>query len=202
MPHKGHSEQWAESLDVFLSEWTRWNDKINLTSEKSETAVIERHIFDSLQYARAVKDDQGAVMDIGSGAGFPGIPLKVIFPGLFFVLVESQRKRANFLRSCVRSMDLQKIEVLNQRAEEISSKYFEKFDLVLFRAVGEISYCLKMATPFLKVGGQVVIKKEPEASKPESLLQDEKIFEFSHETLLKGGSGATSKLMVFNKRFT
>ena len=102
----------------------------------------------------AVNNPQAHVMDIGSGAGFPGIPLKVIFPGIFLTLVERARESgANFLRNCVRRMGLENVQVLNNRAEEVESSYHRRFDLILFRGVGEVSHCLKLAGPFLKIGG-------------------------------------------------
>lgn len=199
LPSSGCSDKWAEALDTFLGEWARWNDKINLTAEGDAKAVIERHIFDSLQYVRAVQNPQGQVMDVGSGAGFPGIPLKVIFPDLKFVLVESQRKRASFLRNCVRKMSLDNVEVLNQRAEDLSAEYLDRFDLVVFRGVGDILYCSKLAGPFLKMGGRVVIKKEPDAKPPEFTEQSGYKFQLQDEIPFEGGTGVLSKLMLFAK---
>ncbi len=189
-------------MDTFLGEWARWNDKINLTAEGDAHAVIERHIFDSLQYVRGIKNPEGQVMDIGSGGGFPGIPLKVIFPGLKFVLVESQRKRTSFLRNCVRKMELANVEVLNQRAEDLADDYRNRFDLVVFRGVGDILYCSKLAGPFLKVGGQVVIKKEPDARAPEFAEQAGYKFQLADEIPFEGGTGVRSKLMLFAKSST
>ena len=81
---------------VYLDLLVKWNQKINLTSEKAPKEILERHIFDSLQYARVLflKDE---IADIGSGAGFPGMPLKIIYPDLKITLIESQRKRCSFL---------------------------------------------------------------------------------------------------------
>jgi 16S rRNA (guanine527-N7)-methyltransferase len=197
LPSSGSREKWAEALDVFLQEWARWNEKINLTAEGKVEAVIEKHIFDSLQYVRAVRPDAMQVMDIGSGAGFPGIPLKIVFPESYFVLVESQRKRANFLRNCIRKVDLQRAEVLNSRAENLSADYRDRFDLVVFRGVGDIAYCLKLAGPYLKVGGRVVIKKEPDAKPPEFAEQKGCKFQLQEEIPFEGWTGVRSKLMLF-----
>jgi len=202
LPAGGRAERWAETLDIFLSEWARWNDRVNLTSENLASEVIKRHIFDSLQYARAMKAARGAILDIGSGAGFPGIPLKVIFPHLVFVLVESQRKRANFLRNCVRKMSLENVEVLNQRAEGLSGDLLERFDLAVFRGVGDIAYCLKLAGPFLKPGGQAVIKKEPDAKFIELTVSRGCKFQLQDEIFFQGAAGVRSKLMLFGRSFT
>lgn len=199
LPPIDHPDKCAGRLQIFLAEWARWNGKINLTSEIDVAAVIHKHIFDSLQYGRAVKDSRSQVMDIGSGAGFPGIPLKVIFPEIFLVMVESQRKRANFLRNCVRKMGLENVQVFNQRAEDLETDYLVRFDLVMFRGVGDIPLCLKLARPFLKIGGQVVLKKEPGARVAESCGGKKDIFRLKDELSLQGWSGISSKLMLFEK---
>jgi len=195
-------DQAARLLQVFLQQWSRWNPKINLTSECRPEAVIENHIFDSLQYARVVTDPQGQVMDIGSGAGFPGIPLKVIFPELSLALVESQRKRASFLRTCVREMGLKQVAVHNLRAEEITSDHHGRFDLVLFRAVGELSHCLALAAPFLKMGGRVCIKKETAAEAPPPVEGEGFVLALKEEIAIEGKGGKSSKLVLFQKSST
>lgn len=155
----------SDLIALYLEELVKWGSKINLTSEKDEQSILTNHIFDSLLYAKAITGT-GPILDIGSGAGFPGIPLKIMFPEREFVLVESRRKRTSFLGSTVRKLRLDRIEVLNNRAEELFSndKYAGQFDYVIFRAVSSISDCLKLALPFIKETGRVVIKKEPEAS--------------------------------------
>ena len=202
LPSAGVPHEWAGQLETYLCEWEKWNGKINLTSETARDAVIDKHIFDSLQYVRAVKDPQSQVMDIGSGAGFPGIPLKVIFPGINLTLVESQRKRANFLRNCVRKMCLDKVEVLNSRAEELDAEYHGRFDLILFRGVGEVSHCLELAGPCLKIGGRVAFKKDVQAKTSHEVREKDFFFELTDEFPLQGRTQIASKLMVFCKRST
>jgi len=199
LPVIGDPKQWAGLFEAYLAEWGKWNGKINLTSETVADAIIDKHIFDSLQYARAVENPQSHVMDIGSGAGFPGIPLKVVFPGIFLMLVESQRKRANFLRNCVRKMRLENVEVLNNRAEELGVSYQEQFDLVLFRGVGEVTHCLELAGPFLKMGGRVAFKKDPQATTSHEVRKDDYYMELTEEIPLVSCAGIASKLMLFCK---
>jgi 16S rRNA (guanine527-N7)-methyltransferase len=155
----------SELIAIYLEELIKWGSKINLTSEKDQQSILNNHIFDSLLYAKAITGT-GAILDIGSGAGFPGIPLKIIFPERDFVLVESRRKRTSFLSLTVRKLGLDRIEVLNTRAEELFShdKYAGQFDYVIFRAVSSIPACLNLAIPFINENGRIVIKKEPEAS--------------------------------------
>ncbi|VAX27626.1 16S rRNA (guanine(527)-N(7))-methyltransferase [hydrothermal vent metagenome] len=202
LPSAGDAEAWGTALEVYLDEWQKWNGKINLTSETDAAAVIKKHIFDSLQYVRAVENPKSRVMDIGSGAGFPGIPLKVVFPELSLTLVDSQRKRTNFLRNCARKMALDNVEVLTSRAEVLGDEYNEQFDLVLFRGVGEVAQCLELAMPYLKTGGQVAFKKGLEAHASHEVSEADHFMALQDEIPIVGQSGIASKMMLFAKCFT
>lgn len=202
MPSIGDSDEWGSLFEIYLSEWKKWNGKINLTSETVAEVIIEKHIFDSLQYVRAVENPRSQVMDIGSGAGFPGIPLKVIFPGLVMTLVESQRKRASFLQNCARKMRLDHVEVVNSRAEALEAGHHDRYDLILFRGVGEVSLCLELAVPYLKSGGRVAFKKDPEAKASNEVRSQGYFMELTDEIPILGRTGVASKMMVFCKRST
>jgi len=91
------SDEMIHHFQEFCSILEKWNDKINLTSEKTAPEILEKHVFDSLQYLRWLNPSQ-KTLDIGSGAGFPGLPIKIIYPDLDLTLLESQRKRCSFLR--------------------------------------------------------------------------------------------------------
>jgi 16S rRNA (guanine527-N7)-methyltransferase len=202
LPSAGDADAWGASLIIYLDEWQKWNGKINLTSETDADAVIKKHIFDSLQYVRAVTSPQSRVMDIGSGAGFPGIPLKVIFPGLSMTLVDSQRKRTNFLRNSVRKMGLSNVAVLTSRAEDLGSRYHESFDLILFRGVGEVSPCLELAMPYLKMGGRVAFKKDPASKAADEVKGPGYFMALEDEIVILGQADVKSKMMLFQKRST
>jgi len=202
LPSIGDPDEWGALLEIYLTEWEKWNGKINLTSETVPEVIIERHIFDSLQYVRGVENPQSQVMDIGSGAGFPGIPLKVIFPGLFMTLVESQRKRASFLLNCVRKMHLDSVEVVNSRAEALGAGHHDRYDLILFRGVGKVSYCLELAGLYLKIGGRVAFKKDPDAKASREVRAQGYFMELTDEIPILGRTGVASKLMLFCKRST
>ena len=136
-------ESAAEQLIVYLMEWKRWNAKINLTAERDELSVINKHIYESLQYARVISPT-GSLVDIGSGAGFPGIPVKIIRPKLEIVLIESQRKRANFLKAAIRSIELSKIQCVHGRVTdfpELIGKYvFGDWSTSFAGTTGKIYY--------------------------------------------------------------
>lgn len=202
LPSVGEAGEWASSLEVYLAEWEKWNGKINLTSETVSEAIITRHIFDSLQYVRAVDNPRSEVMDIGSGAGFPGIPVKVVLPGLQLTLVDSQRKRTSFLSNCVRKMGLDKVEVLTCRAEDVGSRYHERFDLIFFRGVGEVSYCLELAGPYLKMGGRVAFKKDPSSKSSHEVGEEDYFMELEDEIPILGQTNVASKMMLFQKSST
>jgi 16S rRNA (guanine527-N7)-methyltransferase len=192
-------DQTSDLIAIYLQELNKWGSKINLTSEKDEGSILKNHVFDSLLYAKAFTGP-GRVLDIGSGAGFPGIPLKIIFPDREFVLVESRRKRASFLSSTVRKLGLKDIEVLNNRAEELYSDthYLGKFDYVTFRAVSSIIDCLTLSLPFIKETGKIVIKKEPDASiQPADMEKMSIILEKSIPVI--SFDGQKSDLLVFTQ---
>ena len=183
----------AEQLLIYLAEWKRWNAKINLTAETDEYSIIDRHIRDSLQYARAVSPGT-RVVDIGSGAGFPGIPLKVALPSLEMVLVENQRKRANFLKNVIRSMQLQGLRSVHSRVEDLGDSFQNKFDFIVLRHVKDFKASLKMGRALLCPEGRIVIQKEAGASSPAP-----EFLHFHSEIPLIRPGRSPSKLMVFQR---
>ena len=184
----------ASQLASYLDLLVKWNGKINLTSEKTPSEILHRHIFDSLQYARVISPKDN-IMDIGSGAGFPGVPLKIVYPSLALTLVESQRKRCSFLEAVVFNLALQNSLVVNERAEKISPK--PRVGVVILRAVSDIKTCLDLAVPFLLKGGKVVLKKGPEKNNAAVMPHDD--FFLIDEVEVIGYNGKKSSLLVFEK---
>ncbi len=183
----------------YLDLLVKWNQKINLTSEKSNEDILKRHIFDSLQYARVVPPDS-RIMDIGSGAGFPGIPLKIVYPQLVAILVESQRKRCSFLEAVVRELNLKNIKIINERAEKLSPDPMGKIDIVLFRAVSDINSCLDLGVRFLAEKGKIILKKGPDEHI--EVMQPLRGFSLDQEIIVTGLNQKRSSLLVFEKCFT
>ena len=189
----------ATSLTVsrigqYLQLLLKWNRKINLTAEKDPEEILKKHVFDSLQYSRAIKPDL-RVMDVGSGAGFPGIPLKIIFPQLQLVLLESRRKRCSFLETVVRDLKMEQVKVFNSRAEDISGRQAGQFDVVAFRDVSGVLECLNLSERFLPSGGRVVLKKNPE----EGQMMPSPRFLLQKEVSITSYQGVVSSLLFFEK---
>ena len=184
----------VSQIRQYLQLLLKWNQKINLTAEKDPEEILKKHVFDSLQYCRAIEPGF-RVMDIGSGAGFPGIVLKIIFPQLQLALVESQRKRCSFLETVVRDLEMEQVTVFNARADDISGNQAGQFDVVVFRAVSGAQECLSLSEEFLPSGGRVVLKKPPGENQttfnPGFLLQK--------EVSITSYRGVVSNLLVFEK---
>ena len=137
-----------------------WNSHFNLTSIESPELIIRHHFIDSLAITPFI-DPTGRMMDIGSGGGFPGIPLKILFPEKEIHLVEAQRKRANFLREITRKLNLRGLQVTETRAEKINPEEIGPFNEVISRALGSLQNFLRLSAPFLFLGGRSLVMGGP-----------------------------------------
>jgi len=192
-------DEMVDRFQGFCALLQKWNEKINLTSEKDALSILERHVFDSLQYHRWLNPSH-KILDIGSGAGFPGIPLKIIHPDLVMTLLDSQKKRCSFLREAIRTLKLEGIEVSEGRVESFFNQesFVGKFDRVCFRGFSSLETCLTVGLPFLKTDGLVILKKGPEEM-PDStadILQNTRIIASKE---VKGFQGQGSVMMVIEK---
>ena len=188
------TEQIVSQFGTYLNLLVKWNKKINLTSEKYSQDILVRHIFDSLQYAPVVKPKE-EILDIGSGAGFPGIPLKIIYPELVTTLIESQRKRCSFLETVIFELGLKTIKAINDRAEKTTPERL--VETVVLRGVSDIKSCLELATPFLGKRGKVVLKKGLEERR--EAKQPIYGFALEQEMVVTGYDNKKSSLLVFVK---
>ena len=177
----------------------KWNDKINLTSEKAALSILEKHVFDSLQYLRWL-DPSHKILDIGSGAGFPGIPIKIIHPGLDLTLMESQKKRCSFLREVIRTLKLERVGVMEGRAESFSNQepFSGIYDRVCFRGFSSLNTCLAIGLPFLKTNGKIILKKSPDEM-PGSADETFKNARIVESKEVEGFKGQGSLMMVIEK---
>lgn len=185
----GLSELNIELTDFQTDQFLRYyelliekNKVMNLTAITDFQDVIEKHFIDSLSLIKAIPDlkDQ-KVLDLGTGAGFPGIPLKIVFPDLDMVLLDSLNKRILFLNDVIRELGLKKIAAIHGRAEEIGRKheFRQKFDLCVSRAVSNLASLSEYCLPFVRIGGQFISYKSADA--------DEEINRSKKAVFLLGG---------------
>lgn len=170
------TERKLEYFQSFYRMIIEENKRNNITSIEDEKEFAIKHIIDSLTCLKAVSFKDGMILiDIGTGAGFPGIPLKICRPELEVVLVESQAKKAGFLLKVIRDMNLKNISAIQTRAEEIGKKpfYREYCDLVTARAVAELRVLAEYCLPVVKVGGFFLAMKGPKLA--EELIGIDKI---------------------------
>ncbi len=142
----------------------RWGRRINLSSVLTEREIIIKHLIDSLTVAEFMPPGS-RVIDIGTGAGFPGIPLAIHDPSLKVTLLESVGKKIAFLKDAKRSLGLSGIDIRHGRAEEAVTGMRGSFDRVTFRAVGNVDTVVALGAPYLDIGGEMVIMKGPRGKK-------------------------------------
>ena len=153
------TEEKLNKLDKYYDLLIEWNNKINLTAITEPKEIILKHFVDCATINKFI--DENKVLDIGTGAGFPGIPLKIINEDLEITLADSLNKRIKFLDIVIETLELNKIETIHSRAEELAKnkKYRESYDIVVSRAVAALNVLLEYTTPFIKVGGKVICMK-------------------------------------------
>ena len=169
------SPKQLEQFSIYYQELVDWNRRVNLTSITGYEEVQVGHFLDSLTVTLAMKLPAGGgsfgIIDVGSGAGLPGIPVKILLPDVKLVLLEATAKKANFLRHLIAKLVLDNVEVVVGRAEEVAheAQFRERFELVLSRAVAPLPTLAELTLPFCTVGGSFVAQKkgtiDPEVSK-------------------------------------
>lgn len=157
------SKEQTDAFMTYLSELKKWNRTYNLTALKKDEDIIVKHFIDSLLYLKVLPSGSIKLADAGTGAGFPGIPLKILRPEISLTLIESSRKKAAFLRHAIRTLKLNDASVLEQRLEHIGDEYKKSFDVIVTRATFSIKDFIKMACPYIKDEGCLVLNKGPKA---------------------------------------
>ena len=145
------NDKQLEQLDEYYKLLIEWNEKINLTAITEKNQVYLKHFFDSLTVTKIIDlEAQNNLCDIGTGAGFPGIVLKIFYPDLNITLVDSLNKRVVFLNEVISKLGLKKIETIHARAEDYGKENREKYDIVIARAVAPINILLEYCIPLIK----------------------------------------------------
>jgi 16S rRNA (guanine527-N7)-methyltransferase len=159
----------VKQFELYYQELIEWNKKINLTAITDYSSVQVKHFLDSLTVTLALPEERVErpdfnIVDIGTGAGFPGVPLKILFPQPKLVLIEPTTKKTAFLHHIIQKLKLENVEVLNSRAEEAAhlSLYREQFALVLSRAVALLPTLVELTLPFCQIGGRFIAQKKGE----------------------------------------
>lgn len=153
----------VNSIFIYLTELKKWNEKINLTAIKDEQDIIIKHVLDSLSHIKAFTPAPGLrLLDMGAGAGFPALPIKIAFPELSVSMVDSVKKKTSFLRHIVRTLKLTSTEVFDVRIQQLPAALLSGFDIVTARAFADMKSALAAGMPFLKPGGMLVLSRGPE----------------------------------------
>lgn len=159
------SDKQYEQFITYYEMLVEKNKVMNLTAITEYEEVIEKHFLDSISLIKAIPLDKPVkILDLGTGAGFPGIPLKIAFPNLDILLMDSLNKRINFLKEVITELKLQNIDAVHGRAEEMARRkeYRENFDLCVSRAVANLSSLSEYCIPFVKKGGCFISYKSGE----------------------------------------
>ncbi len=160
------SDQQAQLMAMHAKELMTWNRTINLTAIKQPLQIVEKHFIDCLAASSFIKKSK-SIVDMGSGGGFPGIILKIINPELEIVLMDSSRKKINFLKHVIRLLDLKNINAIHTRVQDLheNTLYKNRFDAVISRAFTELSNFVDLASPFLNMDGAMYAMKGKQAKK-------------------------------------
>jgi 16S rRNA (guanine527-N7)-methyltransferase len=184
-----------------------WNRRINLVSERSAHEIVIRHFLDSLTPAPFLDRPDGALIDLGSGGGFPGIPLRIALPGLQLTLVEASRKKSSFLSHLVRILRLDGVHVIRKRVEELTAgeNLTGRFDTLVSRAAFKLPDLIRTASFFLKPGGQLIAMKGPDPQ--EEMKETERISEAAGmlftacRAVRPLGADSLRKIIIYNRVF-
>lgn len=155
-----------ELFNSYIELILKWNSKVRLISSADELRIVKRHIIESLVLTSLNRISPNAeVLDLGAGAGFPGIPLKIADPSLRLTLLDSRRMKSLFLEDAVRVLNLSETQVVHDRAEKIAEKFAGKFDHVVARAVSSLYNLWQWSSPVLKSGGMLLAQKGGDLSR-------------------------------------
>lgn len=177
----------------------KYNEVMDLTNVIDEEAVYERHFYDSLTPAFNDSFNHLKVCDVGSGAGFPAIPLKIVFPDMNLTIIDSMTKRMNFLKEVITKLKLKNVNIVIGRVEETANLYWEYFDIVTARAVAKLNMLLELCIPIVKVNGRFIALKGKNAL--DEVQNSTKALKLLNVKLLKMQTWSTEENISRNNLF-
>jgi 16S rRNA (guanine527-N7)-methyltransferase len=168
------AEEQINAFITYLSELKRWNKAYNLTGIKKDEDIAIKHFLDSLLYLKALPTGKLSVADVGSGAGFPGIPIKIVRPEIQMYLIEPTGKKTAFLRHIIGQLDLKKIRVIEKRVEEVNTNQESALpvDIAVTRALFDIKDFIKKASHIVKKEGLLILNKGPKVKEEMKMLRN------------------------------
>lgn len=153
------NEKQIENLIKYLDLLIETNKVMNLTAIREEESILEKHFIDSLLLTKIIREDEKNIIDIGTGAGFPGLVLSIVYPDKNFLLVDSVKKKIFFINTVIEKIGLKNVKTSTERAEELIKDNREKFDVALCRGVANLRIILEYLIPFLKMNGRFLPQK-------------------------------------------
>lgn len=200
-----------KQLEKYYELLVEWNEKFNLTNITDKEQVYLKHFYDSITLVKVIDlNNEETLCDIGTGAGFPGLVLKILFPNLKVILVDALNKRTIFLKEVIKNLQLDNIEVYHDRAEDFAKNNIEKYDIVTARAVAHLSILLEYSIPMIKINKYFIAMKaniESEIEESTTALEklDSKIIEIEKFKLPIENSNRTiikiEKIKKTNKKY-
>jgi 16S rRNA (guanine527-N7)-methyltransferase len=185
---------------VYLVELEKWNRKINLTAIRDEQEIVTKHFIDSFSYLRGFEPAPGReLLDMGSGAGFPALPIKIAAPDISVTLVESVLKKGAFLRHIIRLLRLDRAMVLDERTGSLPAEHHSHYDIVTARAFADMDTALREGAPFLRPGGVMVLSRGPAESISNAAVAAHGMSVRSRDELILPLSRDPRALWVFQK---
>ena len=168
------TEEMKEELETYANFLLEYNTHTNLTAIKTKEEVYLKHFYDSMTLTKIAELSEGTLLDIGTGAGFPGLVLAIIYPNLQVSLLDSNNKKIKFLEEIIALLNLRNVKILYSRAEDYTQKNREQYDYVTSRSVAELRILLELNMPALKVNGSFLVMKgnaEEEIKSSENALE-------------------------------
>lgn len=194
------SENQLAKLDLYSDLLIQYNEKFNLTAITNKEDIYVKHFLDCLYLCKYL-DSSKSLLDIGSGAGFPGVIIKIFYPKMNITLLEPNNKKVMFLNTIKKQLDLSKLEIINQRSEDYVKDNRGKYDFVTARAVAPLNILLELAIPLLKVNGTFIAMKGPKGN--QELLESQNALKLlscvANDTIQYSIEDNTRQLLFFKK---